>query len=294
MTTMFMLSSVMTVLQIIGLILLIIVLIKQFKHGGVLHGIIGLITCGFWTFIWGWMKHKPLELTKIMVFWTILIVAPMVLTAVFGFAMVSEMASMVTSLADEGSLSQMKDNFDLESNNNKAKKNIKVNMPNRPKKEPRKADTENATDWGQKALALWQNGVYSDPNQAVALWDKAIANDSRSAESYNNRGLAHFNLKKYSQAIKDYSQAIRIKPDYVAAYNNRGNAYYELAQYDLAEADYNQSLGFKPDYANAYINRGLVYYQQDKNSQACSDFKKACDLGECEGQQWAMQNSVCQ
>jgi hypothetical protein len=45
------------VLSLIGFIVFIIVLIKQFKHGGVLQGIIGIITCGLWTFIWGWIKN---------------------------------------------------------------------------------------------------------------------------------------------------------------------------------------------------------------------------------------------
>lgn len=33
-------------------------------------GLIGLITCGLWTFIWGWIKHQQLEMTKIMMIWT--------------------------------------------------------------------------------------------------------------------------------------------------------------------------------------------------------------------------------
>jgi len=37
----------------------------------------------------------------------------------------------------------------------------------------------------------------------------------------------------------------------------------------------------------------LVYYQMDKNDQACVDFKKACDLKECEGMDWAVENGVC-
>ena len=56
------------------LICLIIVLIKQFQNAGVVHGIIGIITCGIWTFIWGWMKHKEYGLTKVMTIWTIAIV----------------------------------------------------------------------------------------------------------------------------------------------------------------------------------------------------------------------------
>ena len=52
----------------------IIVLIKQFQNGGVVHGIIGIITCTIWTFIWGWMNATKLNIKTIMLIWTVLII----------------------------------------------------------------------------------------------------------------------------------------------------------------------------------------------------------------------------
>ncbi|HWS85922.1 MAG TPA: hypothetical protein VN282_02940 [Pyrinomonadaceae bacterium] len=52
----------------------IIVLIKQFKTAGVVHGIIGIITCGIWTLIWGWMNANNLGIRNIMLIWTLLFV----------------------------------------------------------------------------------------------------------------------------------------------------------------------------------------------------------------------------
>jgi tetratricopeptide (TPR) repeat protein len=45
---------------------------------------------------------------------------------------------------------------------------------------------------------------------------------------YNNRGNAKRKLGKYQEAIADYNQAIKLKPDYADAYNNRGSAKYDL------------------------------------------------------------------
>jgi vacuolar-type H+-ATPase subunit I/STV1 len=59
------------------LICFIIVLIKQFQNAGVVHGIIGIVTCGIWTFIWGWMNGSKLGLRNIMLVWTVLIVISM-------------------------------------------------------------------------------------------------------------------------------------------------------------------------------------------------------------------------
>jgi len=61
-----------------NLVLFIIVLIKLFQNEGVGKGILGLI-CSIYTFIWGWIKHKELNLTKLMIAWSALIAIQMIL-----------------------------------------------------------------------------------------------------------------------------------------------------------------------------------------------------------------------
>jgi hypothetical protein len=67
-----------------SLICFIIVLIKQFQDGGILHGIIGLITCGIWTFIWGWINSGKLNIRNIMLIWTLLWIVAIVLNTMSG------------------------------------------------------------------------------------------------------------------------------------------------------------------------------------------------------------------
>ncbi len=69
------------------LICWIIVLIKQFQSAGVVHGIIGIITCCIWTFIWGWMNANDLGIKNIMMIWTVLIIISLVLRFAFGAGM---------------------------------------------------------------------------------------------------------------------------------------------------------------------------------------------------------------
>jgi hypothetical protein len=66
------------VLNVACIIPFIIVLIKLFKEKGALHGILGII-CAIYTFIWGWMNAGRLGLKNIMIIWSLLIVAGMVL-----------------------------------------------------------------------------------------------------------------------------------------------------------------------------------------------------------------------
>jgi Flp pilus assembly protein TadD len=277
------------VLALIGFIIFVIVLIKQFKHGGALQGIIGIITCGFWTFIWGWIKHKSLAMTKLMIIWTVIQVTPLVLIGVFGAALMGQMVQLFGEFAgDPSMIMKMSPQKGAPPGQNTENSSIRL-----PQRTDAKAPAAKNTAWHAAALALWKDGRYTDPAKAKAYWDKAIAANPKMAEAYNNRGLAFYNLELHQQAINDFSQAIRMNPQYPEAFNNRGNAYYALDQYERAEADFNKSLELKPRYAKAHLNRGLVYFQMKNQDGFCADFRRACDLGDCDGLQWVMQNGLC-
>ena len=79
-----MLSILAMILSLGSLICFIIVLIKQFQNAGVLHGIIGIVTCGLWTLIWGWMNAAKLNIKNIMMIWTLLLVVCIVLNVMSG------------------------------------------------------------------------------------------------------------------------------------------------------------------------------------------------------------------
>jgi hypothetical protein len=57
-----------------ALVCFVIVLIKQFQTAGVVHGIIGIVTCTIWTLIWGWMNAGKLGIRNIMLIWTVLLI----------------------------------------------------------------------------------------------------------------------------------------------------------------------------------------------------------------------------
>ena len=279
------------VANILSLILFFIVLIKLFKNEGALKGILGFF-CGIYTFIWGWMKHKQLAMTKLMTVWSLMILLPFILIPVVGVSSVLEMQKYVEAYTGNGDIK-----LSIPDSNRDLKKKLTANKTSRKraKKTSLKRPSDGAAngDWSQKAMALWKNGKFKDSKKAVDYWSRAIRSKQNTVEAYNNRGLAYHELKQYDRAIKDYSQAIRLDPARVNAYNNRGNSYYEKDEYQLALADFYQSLKRKPDYAKAHLNRGLVYYQMDKTDQACSDFQNACDHGDCDGNKWAKKNAIC-
>jgi hypothetical protein len=51
----------------------ILVLVKQFESEGVFNGLIGILTCGIWTFIWGWINAKEQNIVSLMLLWTLFV-----------------------------------------------------------------------------------------------------------------------------------------------------------------------------------------------------------------------------
>lgn len=69
---------------LVALVMFVMVLIKQFQTAGPIHGIIGIVTCGIWTFIWGWMNAGKLNIRNLMIIWTICIILNVVLSLAGG------------------------------------------------------------------------------------------------------------------------------------------------------------------------------------------------------------------
>jgi tetratricopeptide (TPR) repeat protein len=273
------------IINILCLVFFFVVLIKLFKNEGALKGILGFF-CSIYPFIWGWMKHKQLGMTKIMATWSILTLVAMIMVPVMGVSGAMMIPQYLQQLIDSGDVKFS----NLKSSNKTPKSKLAKKKKNL--KSTQKLPRQNV-DWSQKALALWQGGKYKDPNKAVDYWNRAISSRQNTAVAYGNRGLAYHELRQYQKAVKDYNAAIKMDPDYAAAYNNRGNSYYELTEYQLARNDFDQSLKLKPQYAKAHLNRGLAFYQMDKNAQACKDFQSSCDQGDCDGIKWAMKSQIC-
>ena len=280
----------MSALALLGaFVLMIVVLIKSFKQGGVLTGILGIVTGGLYTYIWGWLKSKQLQLTKPMLLWSVCMILVGALVFVTG------PAKMLHSLPHDGGfalLSQSSKTVD-------AKKIIKkpavkkVRKRIKAKKESQTPAMKNA-DWNTRAVSLWKQAKYADSQKAVSYLQKAILEDPGFAEAYNNRGNAYRDMNKYAMAMRDYNKALSLNPNLEKTYNNRGNIYYDQRNYQMAIRDYDKAISLDNNYPLAYLNRGLAYHKLAKNGLACSDFEKACDLGECDGINWAKKIQICQ
>src|ERR1700687_140125 len=73
------------------------------------------------------------------------------------------------------------------------------------------------------------------------------------AVEFYNRGIAWRRKGDNDRAIADYTEAIRLDPDYVGAFKNRGWANFFAANYGAAASDFARGLQDKPDDAHAVM-----------------------------------------
>jgi len=135
---------------------------------------------------------------------------------------------------------------------------------------------------GVTAGPYFQNGndAYNrgDYDKAIAEYTQAIKLVPNYVIVYNERALAYGNKGDYDKAIADLNEAIRLDPNYAVAYNNRAYAYNGKGDYDKAIADANQAIKLEPNFANAYRHRGYAYMMKGNFAQARADTNKALQL----------------
>ena len=96
--------------------------------------------------------------------------------------------------------------------------------------------------------------------------------------AFYSRGVALQDERDYDRAIADYTDALRLKPDFAHALYNRGLAYQTKGDYDRAISDYTEAIRLNPTYFRAYKNRGLAYKAKGDMPDANSDFTEASRL----------------
>lgn len=119
----------------------------------------------------------------------------------------------------------------------------------------------------------------------LSLWDDAekLVRDKPEAYGieriYTNRGNKLFQLKRYEEAISDFSKAITAFPNDELVYGSRGMAFYFLGKHQEAVLDFNRALEIKPNSPRYYYDRALAYRALGNFSAAQDDIRKSCSLG---------------
>ena len=104
--------------------------------------------------------------------------------------------------------------------------------------------------------------------------------------AFNGRGSAKYLQGNIKEAMEDFNQALILIDNYNPASNNKACSLIKNSKYDEALTILNDVIASGNNFAKAYLNRGLVKELLGDLEGACSDWKKAFELGVAEAQNY--------
>jgi len=122
--------------------------------------------------------------------------------------------------------------------------------------------------WNQ--VQYWKN--------SITLFKHTLDVNNKNHVIHNNLGMVLFEKGNIKDAIRHYSEALLIKPDYALAHNNLGYALSIQGDIIRAIDHYYMALSFKPDYAHAHNNLGNALNGQGKKAEAMKHYSLALKL----------------
>jgi tetratricopeptide (TPR) repeat protein len=111
----------------------------------------------------------------------------------------------------------------------------------------------------------------------ILIW----ANDlyAQTAQDYYELAKQKRAQSDYQLAIINYTQAIRLKPQFAEAYAERGYCHSRRRADALALSDYNQAIQLGLNDNLVFLNRGWANYNLGQIAAACLDWQMAEQLG---------------
>jgi tetratricopeptide (TPR) repeat protein len=108
----------------------------------------------------------------------------------------------------------------------------------------------------QKANTLYERNHY---DKALENYTQAIRLDPEYPFAYRGKGETFQKLKRYNEALAAYDQALRLDPDDINTYRDKGALLYSLKRYEEALAIYEHILRLHAEDSGASYSKGVIY-----------------------------------
>lgn len=119
--------------------------------------------------------------------------------------------------------------------------------------------------------------------EAIEDYTAAIRIKPEDKHALAARAIARISAQDFDKAIADYSRALRIDGKFASAYVGRGYAFLVKKELEKAIDDFTTALSISPSYIPALNNRGLAFMKMGKLERAITDFNQAIALNELYG-----------
>jgi len=113
---------------------------------------------------------------------------------------------------------------------------------------------------------------------AIRQYQEAIRLKPGYAHAHHNLGIALEKKGQLDEAIRQYQEAIRLKPDYAEAQYALGVVFLEKGQLDEAIPEFQGAIRLQPDYADAHNNLGLALGRKGQLDEAIRQLQEAIRL----------------
>jgi len=121
-------------------------------------------------------------------------------------------------------------------------------------------------------LLTWrQSPAYAD---ITTLWQTTIARNPDCWMAMDNLGLVLEQTGKVPEAIAQFRQALRIKPDFADAHNDLGQALIQAGQLAEAVGRLKEAVRIDPDYVLAHNNLAVALVKSGQTTEAMEQFKQ--------------------
>jgi peptidoglycan/xylan/chitin deacetylase (PgdA/CDA1 family)/uncharacterized caspase-like protein len=93
------------------------------------------------------------------------------------------------------------------------------------------------------------------------------------AQRANDRGLQLYKEKQYAQAEVQFTEALKLRPDFALAANNLGYVFYKLGKYAEAARWFENAVKMDPSRSIAYLNLGDAHTHAGETGKAKAAFQ---------------------
>ena len=112
-------------------------------------------------------------------------------------------------------------------------------------------------------------------------------------KEYYQRGKDKASVGNYAQAIKEFTKAIKINPQFADAYYHRGLAYSAMKNFDQAIADYNDSLKVDSQHIEVYFSRAIALLDADNIQGSIIDIQAILTLNANYAPAYKLWGKIC-